>query len=285
MTMKTGTPDVAYVDIVYHRDRGRVRPHIQYIADREHSRGLRGLGHEFRQLNGEVERVVRLLHEHAALVRQRGGEHGLVVREGPFHEMTFTLPTALAHRVVATGELRSSGSEQVLRDATEALFRSVGRHLQGVYAIHFNSLKREEHPHVHVALSPRDAHGRTTFVTQRQRDALRHGWEREVVRALERSERRVRVAPSREDEPPPTHRRRRPHYVAAVAGYLLVRTGTPLLDLFLRALVARTEGRRRAMPPLQAARYGLGLPVPIPRVNVLPRIPRTLPDFTRRWLS
>jgi hypothetical protein len=278
---------VAYVDIVFHRDRGRVRPHIQYIADREHSRGLRGLGQEFRQLNGDVERVVRLFHEHAASVRAHlGAGDRRAVREGPFHEMTFTLPTDLARRVTAAGERLSNGSEYVLQDATEALFRSVGRHLQGVYAVHFNSLKRDEHPHVHVALSPLDAHGRTTFVTKRQRDALRVGWEREIVRALDRSERRERVRPRPEDEPAPAllRSRYRP-YVPVVAALLLGRTGTPLFDLFLRALAARTEGRRRVLPPLHAARYGLSLPVPLPQVRLLPAVPRPAAHFTRRWLQ
>ena len=277
---------MAYVYIDFHRDRGRVRPHIKYIADREHSRGLRGLGQEFRRLNGDVEKVIRLLHEHAGRVRRHvGAGDQRAVREGPFHEMFFTLPTDLALRVTAAGEQYPDGSERVLRDAIEAVFRSVGRHLQGVYAVHFNSLKRGEHPHVHVALSPLDAHGRTTFVTGRQRAAFRAGREREVVRALDRSERRPRVRPMREEDAEPALvRSRRSRYVPAAAGLLLGRTGTPLLDLFLRALMARTEGRRRLLPPLHAARYALGLPVPVPHIRLVPRVRRPAEFFTRRWL-
>ena len=277
---------MAYVYIDFHRNRGRVRPHIQYIADREHSRGLRGLGKEFRQLGGDVERVIRLFHEHGNRVRRSVGSGSeRMVREGPFHEMIFTLPTDLARRVTAAGERLPDVSERVLRDAIEAVFRSVGRHLQGVYAVHFNSLKRDEHPHVHVALSPLDACGRTAFITGRQRAAYRAAWEREVVRALDRSERRGRVRSVPEEEPEPAViRRRRQPYVPAVSGLLLGRTGTPLFDLFLRALSARTEGRRRLLPPLHAARYALGLPVPVPRIALMPRVPRPAALFSRRWL-
>jgi hypothetical protein len=277
---------VAYVYIDFHRNRGRVRPHIQYIADREHSRGLRGLGREFRELGGDVEKVIHLFHEHGDRVRRSVGTGTeRMVREGPFHEMIFTLPTDLARRVTAAGERLPNGRDHVLRDAIEAVFRSVGRHLQGVYAVHFNSLKRGEHPHVHVALSPLDSCGRTTFITGRQRAGFRSAWEREVVRALDRAERRTRGRQAREEEPEPVVvRRRRPPYKPAVSGLLLGRTGTPLLDLFLRALSARTEGRRRLLPPLHAARYALGLPVPVPRVRLLPTVPRPAVLFSRRWL-
>jgi hypothetical protein len=275
---------MAYVYIDFHRDRGRVRPHIQYIADRQHSCGLRGLGQEFRQLKGDVEHVVRLFHEHAGRVRQHvGAGDGRRVREGPFHEMIFTLPTGLARRVTAAGERLPDGSERVLRDAIEAVFRSVGRHLQGVYAVHFNSLKRDEHPHVHVALSPLDAHGRTTFVTKRQRESMRAGWEREVVRALDRTERRGPVRPTREDAAAPL-RSKRPRYVPAVTEMLLGRTGMPLLDLFLRALAARTDARRRVLPPLHAARYALGLPVPMAQLRPLVGVLKPVIGFTRSWL-
>ena len=130
---------MAFVRAYFHREPKRVAPHVRYIAGRENSRGLRGLGPAFRALNGDVERSIALLREHADAVRTRAGQH---TRDGPFVRLLFTLPDDLAARAVATDTRLPKGSELVLRDAVEATFRSVGRHLQGVYAIHFHATGR-----------------------------------------------------------------------------------------------------------------------------------------------
>jgi hypothetical protein len=190
---------MAFVRAYYHREPKRVAPHVRYIAGRDGSRGLRGLGPAFRALNGDVERSIALLREHAAVARTRTGWG---TREGPFVRLLFTLPDELSARVIATDARLPQGSELVLRDAIEATFRSVGRHLQGVYALHFHATGRRAHPHVHVDLSPLDQHGRTVFLTARQRDLFRTTWER----ALERAERRVSTT-RRRTHPADAHHR------------------------------------------------------------------------------
>lgn len=279
---------MAFVRAYFHREPKRIAPHVRYIAGRENSRGLRGLGPAFRALNGDVERGVALLREHADAVRTRAGRR---TRDGPFVRLLFTLPDDLAARAVATDAHLPKGSELVLRDAVEATFRSVGRHLQGVYAIHFHATGRRAHPHVHVDLSPLDVHGRTVFLTARQRELFRTTWEREIVKALERAERRGRAPdpaidererpPSRRSnrnrEPAPTthhasatgtpHRGRRrasSSYLPHVASILLGSSRMPLVDFFARALTARTQARLSLPMPSLAARSALGLEIPLP---------------------
>ena len=279
---------MAFVRAYFHREPKRVAPHVRYIAGREGSRGLRGLGPAFRALNGDVERSIALLREHAGVVRTQAG---LRTRDGPFVRLLFTLPDDLAARAMATDARLPQGSELVLRDAIEATFRSVGRHLQGVYALHFHATGRRAHPHAHVDLSPLDAHGRTVFLTPRQRELFRTTWEREIERALERAERRVGApqparttprevdAPTRQRDPieapdwpggegfrPRAASRSRPRSspLPNLASILLGSSRMPLLDLFTRALVARARTRQALPLPTLSARYGLGLRVPLP---------------------
>lgn len=280
---------MAIVRVYFHRNPRRLARHVRYIAERPGSHGLRGLGPAFRTLNGDVAAVTRLLREHAAQVRTRAGNR---IREGPFMRLLFTLPDGLAGRVMAADGYLSKGSQLVLHDAVEAAFRSVGRHLQGVYAVHFHSTTRRAHPHVHVDLSPLDIHGRSVFLTGRQRDAFRAAWVREVERALERAERRAAGLPrvradAAHDRSTPGRRlsgatspsaprqgnasrsgSRRPprpgRYLTLVASFLLGGSGLPILDLFTRALLARAQARLRLPLPNRAARAGFGLSVPLP---------------------
>ncbi len=182
---------MAYVRIDYHRDPKRIGPHVRYIAQRKGSCGLQGLGPAFRELRGDVSAAVKLLDQHAARARQPTAAGP---RDGPFVRMFFTLPTDLAARVENATAVLSDGSRLVLRDAIEATFRSAGRGLQGVYAIHFHAESRAAHGHVHVDLSPLDNQGRPTFLTAEQRARLREAWEREVGKALVRLERRAGVS-------------------------------------------------------------------------------------------
>ncbi len=266
---------MAYVYIYFHRNPRRLAKHVRYIGERPESRGLRGLGPAFRGLHGDVAASIALLRDHAAVVRQRAG-HG--VRDGPFVRLLFTLPDGLATRVMEADQRLSKGGERVLQDAIEATFRSVARHLQGVYAMHFHASSRHAHPHVHVDLSPLDQHGRTVFVTGRQRDLLRSSWEHEVVRALERAERRdptlvpvcdVAVARQAARDRDAQPRGPRAHAVRALEApgrslavlttWVLRRSGLPLVDLFTRAVLARAGARSRLPLPSRAARFGFGL--------------------------
>lgn len=267
---------MAYVRIYYHRDPARIAPHVRYIATRPGSCGLHGLGPAFRELRGDVGASVDLLNQHAARARTATG---LGTREGPFTRMFFTLPSDLAVRVDQAHAHLMDGPRLVLRDAIEATFRSAGRELQGVYAIHFHAERRAAHGHVHVDLSALDAHGRATFLTAEQRRRLREAWEREVGRALQRVEQRgaERPQPTRslEDEHAPLRQpRRRPAATPAlpfVAARLFGWSRAPLNDLLLRALVARATRRSARNRSLLAVRFTLGLPVP--RVTVRARTP------------
>jgi hypothetical protein len=189
---------MAIVRAYFHRTPARIAPHLRYIATRDGACGLQGLGRDFRALRGDVDACTQLLEQHAARARQRAGT---TTREGAFVRLLFTLPPDTATRVSAADARLPEGSRLVLRDAIEATFRSVGRDLQGVYAIHFHAARREAHGHVHVDLSPLDIHGRPTFVTDDQRDRFRTTWAREVARALERVERRA-PAPTRDAATP-----------------------------------------------------------------------------------
>ncbi len=280
---------MAFVRVAYHREPKRVAPHVRYIASRDDSRGLRGIGAAFRALGGDVERSIALLHEHAGLVRKQAGPS---VQEGPFWRLLFTLPTPEAERVATLeGRLPGAGA-RVMQDAMDATMRSVGRHLQGVYAVHFNSHGRQAHPHVHADLSALDMHGRRTFVTARQRELFRSTWEREIERALVRAERRAWVDRASSAEPAPDvarsarvddrgvadgtaaprgragldgPRRRRLPYLATTTSLVLGSSGLPLVDLFTRAFVSRYAARVRVPLPCRAARAGFGLPVSMPR--------------------
>lgn len=278
---------MAYVRISYHRDPKRIASHVRYIAERPESRGLRGLGPEFRALGGEVDAAIRLLRHHGEMVRARAGQ-GL--REGPFWRFIFTLPTPLAQRVAAADHVMSAGSTRVMRDAIEATFRSAGRDLQGVYALHFHAASRQEHAHIHVDLSPVDRQGRRVHVTERQRENFKDTWGREVERALGRIERRrLHPEPEKAEARAAWSRRRttapqpaaglgtRSHgmmrakrwttggrtYLPTLASHLfgLGRSSSPLLDLLLRALVGRAHARMTRSVPSLAIRAGLGLDV------------------------
>ncbi len=300
---------MAYVKVYYHRDPGRIGPHVRYIATRDGACGLQGLGPDFRALRGDVERAVTLLRAHAEQARAR--TH-MGPREGPFVRLLFTLPNELAARVADADARLPEGARLVLRDALEATFRSAGRHLQGVYAIHFHAARREAHGHVHVDLSALDRQARPTFVTRSQQERLRDAWTREVERALERQVRRAQPvreaateaaplpAPERrparreqaESVSPPSSagaemrdRRRYPlrprrsyaAYLPWVAGQAFGWNRPPTLaDLLLRALARRASIRWRPSGVPLAVSLALGWPVPRVRVQVsVPHVART----------
>lgn len=288
---------MAYVRISYHRDPKRIAAHVRYIAERPESRGLRGLGPEFRALGGEVDAAIRLLRHHGEMVRARAGQ-GL--REGPFWRFIFTLPTPLAQRVAAADHLMSAGSTRVMRDAIEATFRSAGRDLQGVYALHFHAASRREHAHVHVDLSPLDRQGRRVHVTERQRENFKDTWGREVERALSRIERgRQHPEPDMAETwarwsrlqttapEPGSGFEKRSHtvgrvkrgttggrvYLPTLANHLFGfgRSPSPLLDLLVRALVGRAHARTARPMSHLAIQAGLSLDalLELPRIGRL----------------
>lgn len=124
---------MAYVNIYYHREPSRLGKHVRYIAERPGSTGRHGLGPEFRRCGATATRLCvcwsSTRHRRArrrATARARGRSTGCCSRSPG------TWPGAWTRR---RGCLRMA--RLVLQDAIEATFRSAGRELQGVHAIHF----------------------------------------------------------------------------------------------------------------------------------------------------
>src|SRR5439155_2760076 len=83
-------------------------------------------------------------------------------------------------------------AERVLRDSVQKTFRDAARGVQGVFAIHQHGGEgRPAHPHVHALLSPRLEDRSPTHLSPRAIQAVRERWEREVLRGLDRQERRL----------------------------------------------------------------------------------------------
>jgi hypothetical protein len=86
-------------------------------------------------------------------------------------------------------------AERVLRDAVQKTFRGAARGVQGIFAVHQHGGEgRPAHPHVHALLSPRLESGSPTRISPNRIQSVRHRWESEVLRALERQEKRVERA-------------------------------------------------------------------------------------------
>jgi hypothetical protein len=86
-------------------------------------------------------------------------------------------------------------SERLMRDAVEKTFRSAARGAQGVFAVHQHGGEdRLAHPHVHALLSPRFANRMPVYISPVRIQRIKEAWEREVLRGLERQERRLALA-------------------------------------------------------------------------------------------
>jgi hypothetical protein len=101
-------------------------------------------------------------------------------------------------------------SERVMRDAVEKTFRSAARGAQGVFAVHqHGGTDRLAHPHVHALLSPRFANRMPAYISPVRIQRIKEAWEMEVLRGLERQERRLaRTREALASTPPPRARDR-----------------------------------------------------------------------------
>ena len=109
--------------------------------------------------------------------------------------MKLTVDTKAAERFAGLGP---ATAERVMRDAVDRLFRGVLRDAQGVYAVHqHGGSSRPAHPHVHVLLSPRFQDGTSIHISPARIGKLKERWEHEVVRGLDRQERRLVREPER----------------------------------------------------------------------------------------
>jgi hypothetical protein len=86
-------------------------------------------------------------------------------------------------------------AERVIRDAVGNTFHGATRGVQGVFAVHQHGGEdRAAHPHVHALLSPRFDDKSPVHLSPRAIQAVKQRWEREVLRGLERQERRLEHA-------------------------------------------------------------------------------------------
>ena len=82
--------------------------------------------------------------------------------------------------------------DRVLRDAVEKTFRGAAQGAQGVFAIHQHGGQgRPAHPHVHALLSPRFENRMAVHLSPVRIQRIRERWETEVLRGLQRQERRL----------------------------------------------------------------------------------------------
>ena len=176
-----------FVEAKYHHNPKRAADQVRYIAHREEGlrdgqqRELYGIGPRYRAFRGD-ERAIR-----KALVEDARG-----LRNPVYFRFILTVDNRTAGRFA---RLDGRLSERVLRDSVDKTFHGAARGVQGVFAVHQHGGEgRPAHPHVHALLSPRLQNGSRTHLSPRTIQAVRERWEREVLRGLERQERRIEHA-------------------------------------------------------------------------------------------
>jgi hypothetical protein len=227
---------VFFVEAHYHHSPKRAGEQVRYIAHREEGlrggerRELYGIGERYRAFRGDERAIRRALMDDA---------HGL--RNPVYFRFILTVDNRTAERFARIdGHL----AQRVLRDAVQKTFHGAARNVQGVFAVHQHGGEdRPAHPHVHALLSPRLEDKSPTHVSPRAIQAVRERWEREVLRGLERQERRFEHA--RKERTPvealtPYHTRRQPELSPAKGRR---RRLGPMGLFFLRTKKARRLAR------------------------------------------
>ena len=178
-----------FVEAHYHHSPKRAADQVRYIAHREEGlrdgerRELYGIGPRYRAFRGD-ERAIR-----KALVEDARG-----LRNPVYFRFILTVDNRTAQRFT---RLDGRLAERVLRDAVEKTFRGAARSVQGVFAVHQHGGElRASHPHVHALLSPRLQNRKPTHLSRTRIACIRERWETEVLRGLERQERRLEHARS-----------------------------------------------------------------------------------------
>ncbi len=176
-----------FVEAHYHHSPKRAGEQVRYIAHREE--GLRG--GERRELYGIGERY-RAFRGDERAIRRALMDDGRGLRNPVYFRFILTVDNRTAERFARIdGRL----AQRVLRDAVGKTFRGAARGVQGVFAVHQHGGEdRPAHPHVHALLSPRLEDKSPTHLSPRAIQAVRERWEREVLRGLERQERRLEHA-------------------------------------------------------------------------------------------
>jgi hypothetical protein len=210
-----------FVEAHYHHSPKRAGDQVRYIAHREEGlrdgerRELYGIGPRYRAFRGDEKAIRKALMEDA-----RG------LRNPVYFRFIFTVDNRAVERFA---RLDGRLTERVLRDAVEKTFRGAARYVQGVFAVHQHGGEiRPAHPHAHALLSPRLQNGKPIHLSPERIAVIKERWEVEVLRGLERQERRLEHArndrtplealtpyraPERQPQQslfPPRHRARRP---------------------------------------------------------------------------
>jgi hypothetical protein len=180
---------VFFVEAHYHHSPKRAADQVRYIAHREEGlrdgerRELYGIGPRYRAFRGDEKAIRRALLDDA-----RG------LRNPVYFRFILTVDNRTAQRFT---RLDGRLTERVLRDAVEKTFRGAARSVQGVFAVHQHGGElRAAHPHVHALLSPRLQNRKPTHLSRTRIACIRERWETEVLRGLERQERRLEHARS-----------------------------------------------------------------------------------------
>jgi hypothetical protein len=178
---------VFFVEARYHHSPKRAADQVRYIAHREEGlrdgqrRELYGIGPRYRAFRGDEGAIRRALVEDA-----RG------LRNPVYFRFILTVDNRTADRFA---RLDARLAERVLRDSVDRTFRGAARGVQGVFSIHQHGGEgRSAHPHVHALLSPRLQNRSPTHLSPRAIQAVRERWEKEILRALDRQERRIEHA-------------------------------------------------------------------------------------------
>jgi hypothetical protein len=183
---------VFFVEARYHRSPDKVPQQIRYISHREERlqggqrRELFGIGDRYRAFRGDEKAIERAFAEDT-----RG------LRRPAYFRFILTVDNRTAERFA---RLDGTATERAVRDAVQKTFRGAARDVQGVFAIHqHGGHDRPSHPHVHALLSPRLENGAPIHFSPRAIERVKQRWEMEVLRGLERHERRLpRREPQRE---------------------------------------------------------------------------------------
>ncbi len=175
-----------FVEARYHHSPKRAADQVRYIAHREEGlrdgqrRELYGIGPRYRAFRGDEGAIRRALVEDA-----RG------LRNPVYFRFILTVDNPTAERFAKLDGLQA---ERAIRDAVEKAFHGALRGAQGALAIHqHGGQDRPAHPHVHALLSPRLDNRKPIHISPVRLQRIKERWEREVLRVLERQERRLAV--------------------------------------------------------------------------------------------
>ncbi len=187
-----------FVEAKYHHSPKRAADQVRYIAHREV--GLQGGDH--RELHGIGARY-RAFRGDEGLIRRALVDDGRGLRNPVYFRFILTVDNPTAERFA---RLDGRLVERAIRDAVRATFHGAARGTQGAFAIHqHGGQDRVAHPHVHALFSPRLESGAGVHISPLRLQRVKERWEAEVLRALDRQERRLDRGQPARDLPPLDH--------------------------------------------------------------------------------